>query len=85
MPTYDYRCESTGRVHEVSHPMALSVSNWGELCEVGRFPQGDTPMDSPVTKLLRTGGVVKSAAIKNPEAPPCMTGSGCSGGGVCGF
>jgi hypothetical protein len=84
MPTYDYRCEDTGEVYEVSHPMSLAITNWGELCRTGHLDQGDLPPDSPVTKLLRTGGVVRSAALRNPEAPPCMTGGGC-GGGHCGL
>lgn len=84
MPTYDYRCDATGHVYEVNHPISLSIVNWGELCDIGNFALGDTSAESPVTKLLRTGGVVKSSAIKNPEAPPCMSGAGCSGGS-CGF
>lgn len=84
MPTYDYRCEDNGQVFEVHHPMALSITTWGELCEVGDFDRGDVDAEAPVTKLLRTGGVVKSSTLKNPDAPPCMTGGGCSGGS-CGF
>ena len=84
MPTYDYRCESSGNVFEVNHPMSLSIANWGELCEVGNIDPGDVAAGTPVTKLLRTGGVVKSSSLNNPEAPPCMSGGGCSGGG-CGL
>jgi len=84
MPTYDYRCEDNGQVFEVHHPMSLSITTWGELCEVGDIDLGDVAAEAPVTKLLRTGGVVKSSALKNPDAPPCMTGGGCSGGS-CGF
>ena len=84
MPTYDYRCEDNGKVFEVNHPMSLSVANWGDLCKAGNIDPGDVAAEAPVTKLLRTGGVVKSSALNNPEAPPCMTGGGCSGGG-CGL
>ena len=80
MPTYDYRCEGDGRVYEVHHPMAVSIANWGELCEVGEFDRGNLDAKTPVTKLLRTGSVVRSSALNNPDAPPCMTGGGCSGG-----
>lgn len=84
MPTYDYRCEQSGQVFEVNHPMALTIENWGDLCRAGDIDPGDVAADVPVTKLLRTAGVVKSSSLKNPEAPPCMTGGGCSGGG-CGI
>lgn len=84
MPTYDYRCDANGKVYEVNHPISLSITNWGELCDIGHFARGEMAAESPVTKLLRTGGVVKSSAIRNPEAPPCMAGGGCSGGG-CGL
>ena len=84
MPTYDYRCEADEQVYEVKHAMSVTVSNWGELCQVGQIEPGATPLDSAVTKLMSSSGVISSAALKNPEAPPCMTGQGCSGGG-CGF
>lgn len=80
MQTYDYRCESNGQVYEVSHPMSMTITKWGELCEVGRFDRGDIAAEEPVTRLLKTGGIVKKSALRNPEAPPCMSGGGCSGG-----
>ena len=84
MPTYDYRCEANGNVYEVRHPMSSVVSTWAELCELGDFDPNEAPGDTRVTKLLTTAGIVKSSALKNPEAPPCMTGGGCSSGG-CGI
>jgi hypothetical protein len=84
MPTYDYRCEASGEVFEVRHLMSLNIANWGDLCKVGNIDPGDVAVDTPVIKLLRTGGVVKSSALSNPDAPPCMTGGGCSGG-ACGL
>ncbi|WP_296057031.1 zinc ribbon domain-containing protein [uncultured Amphritea sp.] len=79
MPTYDYRCETTGEVFEVRHPMALKISTWSDLCDIGGFDTGTTPADAPVTKLLNTGGVISNKTLKNPEAPPCMSGGGCPG------
>lgn len=79
MPTYDYRCDTTGEVFEVRHPMALKLSTWADLCDVGDFDSGTIPADTPVTKLLSTGGVVSNKTLKNAEAPPCMTGAGCPG------
>lgn len=83
MPTYDYRCEATGEVFEVKHPMALSVKTWGELSQIGGFELGDIDPNTAVSKVLSTGGVVDSRSLKNPSLPPCMSGRGCSGG-VCG-
>lgn len=79
MPTYDYRCESTGAIYEVRHPMAIKLHTWGDLCDISGVIPGDIPLDSPVTRLLTTGGIVSKKALKNPEAPPCMSGGGCPG------
>ncbi|MCV6590471.1 MAG: zinc ribbon domain-containing protein [Marinobacterium sp.] len=83
MPTYDYRLELTGEVFEVKHRMSEKLYNWGELCEVAGVEPGETPVDSPVTRILSAVGVMKSSSLKNPQMPPCMSGGGCSGGG-CG-
>jgi len=83
MPTYDYRCEANQEIYEVKHPMSEKLETWGELCErAGIAPEGIAP-ETRVTRLISGAGVVKSSSLKNPEAPPCMTG-GCSGG-MCGF
>ena len=84
MPSYDYRIEATGAVIEVKHTMALTPINWGELCALCDLDPQDIPADSAVTKLLSAAGVVKSKTLKNPEAPPCMSGGGCPSGG-CGI
>lgn len=84
MPSYDYRCEANQQVYEVKHSMQETLTTWAELCRVAELDPGDIAPDTPVTRLIRTGGVVKSSSLKNPQAPPCMTGGGCSSGG-CGF
>lgn len=84
MPTYDYRCEANQAIYEVKHAISESLSSWGELCERAGIDPGDIAPDSEVTRLISGGGVVRSGSLKNPEAPPCMTGGGCSGGG-CGI
>ena len=85
MPTYDYRCEASGQIVEVKHSISQTITNWGELCETGSFDTQGIPADTPVTKVISTtGGVVKSNTLKNPAAPPCMTGGGCPGGS-CGI
>ncbi|MGH1462645.1 MAG: zinc ribbon domain-containing protein [Neptuniibacter sp.] len=81
MPSYDYRIEATGQVIEVKHTMAMTPVNWGELSLLCNLDPQEIPGDSAVTKLISAAGVVKSKTLKNPEAPPCMTGGGCPGGG----
>lgn len=83
MPTYDYRIEATGDVVEVKHTMALTPRTWDELCELCNLDPSQFPLDSSVTKLLSSAGIVKNTALKNPTPPPCMTGGGCPSGG-CG-
>lgn len=82
MPTYDYRCTASGEVVEVRHAMSATLTSWGELCAAAGIDPGATPAESPVERLATGGQVVASRTLKNPEAPPCATGS-CSGS--CGF
>lgn len=84
MPSYDYRCEANQQIFEVRHPMSERLQTWGELCERAGIDPGNIATDSPVTRLISGGGVVNSRSLKNPEAPPCMSGGGCSGG-ACGI
>ncbi|MEW5823981.1 MAG: zinc ribbon domain-containing protein [Pseudomonadota bacterium] len=85
MPSYDYRCPANDRVVEVRHGMNDTVNTWGELCQLAGIEPGDTPAQSSVEKVFLTaGGIVGSAALKNPAAPPCMSGGGCAGG-MCGL
>lgn len=81
MPTYDYRCEANQEVYEVKHSMADRLDTWGELCDVAGISPGDIALDAKVTRLISGGGVVRSSSLKNPEAPACMSGGGCSGAG----
>jgi len=83
MPTYDYRCDANGRVVEVSHRMTEQLSNWGELCNAAGIEAGNTPADSPVSRLATGGNVVGSSALSNPE-PACGSGR-CCPSGVCGL
>lgn len=83
MPTYDYRCETNGQIYEVRHPMATTISTWGELRALADLADQDIADDAPVTRLLSTAGVVHSSALKNPEAPRC--GAGACAGGRCQF
>jgi len=83
MPSYDYLCPANARVVEVRHGMSESISTWGQLCARAGIDPGDTPLDTPVERLISGGALVGSAALRNPEPPPCMSG-GCVGG-ACGL
>jgi hypothetical protein len=83
MPTYDYLCESNGVQLEVHHKMDRSVTTWGDLCQLANISPGDTPLDTPVKKLITAAAVVNSSALSNPE-PSCASG-GCCPGGTCGL
>ena len=86
MPTYDYRCDSNGRVLEVTHRMSESLSTWGELCERTGTTLGDTPASSPVQRLATGGNIISSNSMGSgtAPAPACGTG-GCCPGGMCGL
>lgn len=81
MPTYDYRCSANGKVYEVRHRMADSLTTWKQLAEIGGFTDENIAADAAVERVLTTGGVVSSRVLKNPE-PACASG-GCCGGGNC--
>jgi len=72
MPYYEYRCGANGRTLEVRHGMEERLETWGELAgRVGTDP-GDTPLDTPVERLM-------SAPV-----PLTTTGSGPSSAGFQG-
>lgn len=83
MPTYDYRNTATGAVVTVRHRMSEKAQTWGELCALGDLDPGSTPRETPVERVLTTGGVVGTAKAAAPPMPPCGMG-GC-GGGMCQF
>ncbi|MGH8550228.1 MAG: zinc ribbon domain-containing protein [Methylococcales bacterium] len=82
MPTYDYRCNTTGEVFEVKHRMSEVLSTWGESCEHAGIDPGELAPDSPVTRLATGGQVVKSSSLGERENP-CRAGA--CGGGMCGM
>lgn len=82
MPKYDYCCEATGHIVEVSHRITESIATWGELCERAGVPCGDIPADMPVKKLITNSHVVHSTNLGSGQQPsPCQMG-GC-GQGMC--
>ena len=83
MPTYDYRCETNGQVVEVKHGMSEVLKTWGDLCERAGMEPGDTPADSPVSRLITGGQFINSSSLSD-AAPACTTGA-CCPSGVCGL
>ncbi len=86
MPTYDYRCETNGRVLEVSHRMSEQLATWGELCERVGIELADTPADAPVQRLATGGNLISSSNLGSGAvpAPACGTGA-CCPTGMCGL
>ncbi len=86
MPTYDYRCDSNGRVLEVNHRMSETLGTWGELCARAGVDEGDTPKDAPVHRLATGGNIVSSNSLGSGAAPAPSCGTGaCCPGGYCGL
>jgi hypothetical protein len=83
MPTYDYRCEANGEMVEVSHRMSEEIKTWGELCTKAGRELGDTPPDSPVTRMATGGNIISGSSSAGGSLPPCA-GGGCAGG-MCGL
>lgn len=83
MPTYDYRCETNGRVVEVNHRMSDEVATWGDLCARTGMEPGETPLDAPVKRLATGGNILTGGRASAPE-PSCSTGT-CCPGGFCGL
>jgi predicted nucleic acid-binding Zn ribbon protein len=85
MPTYDYRCETNGRVVEVNHRMSEKLATWGELCERAHVDCGDTPATAPVQRLATGGNVITSNSLGSGFDPGPACGAGGCGNGMCGL
>ncbi|RTE67114.1 zinc ribbon domain-containing protein [Amphritea opalescens] len=77
MPTYDYRCETTGDIYEVRHPMTLKISSWADLCDIGGFNSGTIPLNAAVTKLLNTADMISHTPRQKSKPQPCTECAGC--------
>lgn len=85
---YDYECIATRKVLEVEHKLSESIDTWGQLCERAGVEPGDTPLDSPVRRLI-TGVLLIGGKQPNPcGASSCgdhVHSGGCCRGGACSF
>jgi len=79
MPTYEYYCPDNQRTVEVMHGMSAALTTWGEVCAKAEIPQGKTPSEAPVDKLLGAGMVI--AKSRPAEDFNCGNPGGCCGGG----
>ena len=52
MPTYDYFCPTNNQKVEVQHSINERIVTWGELCKLAKRDAGDTPLDTPVQRLI---------------------------------
>ena len=52
MPRYDYECEKNGWTVEVRHGIHEKLTTWGEVCERAEIDPGDTPLNTPVERLI---------------------------------
>ncbi|MBD2183759.1 zinc ribbon domain-containing protein [Planktothrix sp. FACHB-1355] len=52
MPTYDYFCASNNQKVEVRHSIHEKLTTWGELCKLAQCDPGETPLDTPVQRLI---------------------------------
>ena len=71
---YDYFCPANQKTVEVSHSMTDSLSTWGEVCAKASIEPGETPLDSPVSRVI-TGGSL--AIIKGEQGGHCNPGVDC--------
>jgi hypothetical protein len=64
--------------------MNEAVSTWGELCTLAGIEPGETPVNTPVEKLITGGQVVRRSSLGEADTPVCSSGP-CCGGGLCGL
>ena len=85
MPRYDYFCMQNQRKVEVEHPMRVYLQNWGELCDCAEIEPGETPLETPVERLI-SGFNIYSKGKAGRSAPTAFTGpakAGCGAGCMC--
>jgi predicted nucleic acid-binding Zn ribbon protein len=75
MPIYTYSCEANGVSLDVLHSMSTSIKTWGALCDAADEPVGDTPPDTPVSRMMSRVQVISSGG---------GAGAGHGAGGCCG-
>jgi len=62
MPRYDYHCPANGRTVEVEHGWKERLLSWGEVCVKAGIDPGDTPVGTPVLRLVGMPKIVRKMA-----------------------
>ena len=52
MSFFDYYCPANKKTVEVRHHISHKLKTWGEVCQEAQIHPGDTPLDSPVERLI---------------------------------
>ncbi len=63
MPMYDYHCTANDRTVQVMHKMSEDVNTWGDVCKFAGLELGDTPANSPVTKVHLGANVINKKRL----------------------
>jgi len=80
MLTYDYVCPANDRTVQVQHGIKDRLKTWGELCERAGLDPAETPLDTPVERLMSGGLLATVSGATRGEMPPLpMAGGGCCG------
>jgi hypothetical protein len=77
MPRYDYFCPANRRVVETSHPMAVTLRTWGELCGAVGLQQGTTPAKSPVERVISPALLLGTKRGRSSSGGSCCGARGC--------
>ena len=78
MPYYEYRCAGNGRTLEVRHGMDERLETWGELADRAGTEPGETPLDTPVERLLSAPvPLTSSRRSSGPDVQGCGAGCAC--------
>ena len=83
MPSYDYYCESNGRVVEVFHSIGTQLDTWKDLCEAADLDLGATRPDAKVIRKISVPRIITQtsaprsnpapeteSAVSSPQKPP---------------
>lgn len=63
MPVYDYHCKSNGQTVQITHPLGVDLTIWGEVCYAARISLGDTDPLAPVERVItRAPGIAVTAS-----------------------
>ncbi len=65
MPVYDYFCPTNNQKLEVWHSINENVNTWGELCKLAQCDTGNTPVDTPVKRMISAPRIIVETGISD--------------------